>query len=68
MPGDPIVVTLECPGCQYVWVAAIILPGRWWSAGVTAETTAGQCYCPRCEHWPPMGIVGDRPLLAGLGP
>ena len=56
MPPSEIVVWLECPGCQYVWVAAIIIPGRWWAAGCTPEKTAGQCYCPRCEHLPPMGI------------
>jgi hypothetical protein len=58
MPAE-IVVWLRCPACHLLWVAAIILPGSWWAKGSTPEKVAGRCYCPRCEHVPPMQLEPD---------
>ncbi len=55
----PITVALVCPRCAYRWQAATILPGQWWSRGVSAETIARICYCPKCETPPPMWVVKD---------
>ena len=55
-PSD-IYVWLRCPNCRLVWQAATIRPGSWWAKGITPETAASQCYCPRCEHKPPMETV-----------
>jgi hypothetical protein len=65
MPAE-VVVWLECPGCGHLWVAAIILPGAWFSAGSTPAKVAGRCYCPRCEHLPPMRVA-DAGVIERLG-
>lgn len=49
-------VVLRCPGCGYTWLAALIAHGEWWARGVTPQTIARQCYCPKCEHQPPMHV------------
>lgn len=50
-------VHLRCPLCDYTWHAASIRTGAWWAKGATQENTARVCYCPKCNHAPPM-VVG----------
>jgi hypothetical protein len=61
MPAD-VPVWLKCPGCQLVWFAALIRPGNWWEPKATPAKIAWRCYCPRCEHVPPMELLAKEPV------
>lgn len=50
-------IDLQCPKCGNTWHAATIDPSAWWGAGVTGQVIAKQCYCPGCDHSPPMRVV-----------
>jgi hypothetical protein len=46
------------PRCAYEWLGAVIVVGAWWAEGLTPEKTAKNPYCPKCQHPPPMRVVG----------
>lgn len=61
-------VHLLCPVCGHRWHAATIDPDAWWGKDSTPEKVAARCYCPRCDHHPPMTIDVELPLFAGETP
>jgi len=55
-------IDLCCPACRYEWHAAQVLAGAWWGRGVTPQSIANLCHCPRCHAGPPMQAAPPPPL------
>ena len=55
-----LLVFLRCPACAHTWHSATIRPGMWWAEGETPEKCAKACYCAKCQHPPPMQVVGEE--------